>query len=95
MREIKVTMVGVYDVVQRVQLTDEQWEDSVDPETGKLYNIDLLSEEAFQQSDYTSQVCAQCSGWGRKFTRTLSDETEIVTVESASGKVIYDRDAQK
>lgn len=94
MHEIKVTQVGAYDVTQTVKLTDEQWEDSVDPETGKLHSIDLVSEEVFNQSE-VSDLCAQCSGWGRKFSRSLNDETEIVYITSASGKVLYDRDAVK
>lgn len=94
MPPIKVTLTGVYDVVQQIQLTDEQWDDAVDPETGKLYGVDTVSEEAFEQAE-SSGLCAQCSGWGRKFSRTLGDELEVATVENESGQVIYDRDAQK
>lgn len=94
MREIKVTVTGEYDVVETVQLTDEQWEDSVDPETGKLYDVDVVADALFNQSQ-TSRICAQCSGWGRKFSRSLSDETKIIYIENSLGQAIYDLDEVK
>lgn len=91
MHEIKVTTIGTYDIVQTIRLTDEQWENSVDPETGKLYDVDVVMEEVFNQSE-VSGICAQCSGWGRNFSRSHSDETEIVYIRDLAGKTLYERD---
>lgn len=92
MHEIKVTVVGTYDVVHTIQLTDKQWDNAVDPETGKLYAVDVISEEVFSQAE-DGGICAQCSGWGRKFSRSLGEETEIVHIESMNGKILYDQDS--
>lgn len=94
MKEVKVTLSGVYDIVQSVQLTDEQWENAVDPETGKLYDLDTISEETFDQAK-AGGLCDQCSGWGREFSRSLGEETDIVHISDVNGKTLYDRDAVK
>lgn len=92
MHEIKVTEVGTFQVTHTIQLTDEQWAEAVDPTTHLVVDVDLIADEVFNQSE-NGGMCARCSGWGKKFSLSLGDETEITEVNNiASGEVIYDRD---
>ena len=76
---------------ERYDVTDEQWEDAVDSDTGLVIDVGLIAEEAFLQAKGGHSVCAQCSGWGRDFSLSLDESTQIVEVTNvASGNVIYD-----
>ncbi|MFE7462331.1 hypothetical protein ACWFMI_24915 [Nocardiopsis terrae] len=48
-------------------------------------NVDDAIEKAHDQGP--SDVCAQCSGWGQKWSRHLGDELEMVEV-SVDGEVV-------
>lgn len=91
MHEVRVTETGTFQVTNVVELTDEQWADAVDPATGLVTDVGVIAEEAFRQETGGHSVCTQCSGWGRNFSLSLDDETEIVEISNvASGEIIYD-----
>lgn len=94
MPEIIVSSSGTYDITQRIELTDEEWENSVDPETGKLYAIDIVNDALFNDGEGGS-LCAHCSGYGRRYTVDLSDEREVHEVKRADDDtVIYTHERQ-
>lgn len=94
MPEIIVSSSGTYDITQRIELTDEEWENSVDPETGKLHAIDIVNDALFNDGEGGS-LCAHCSGYGRRYTVDLSDEREVHEVKRADDDtVIYTHERQ-
>lgn len=94
MPEIIVSSSGTYDITQRIELTDEEWKNSVDPETGKLYAIDIVNDALFNDGEGGS-LCAHCSGFGRRYTMDLSDEREVHEVKRADDDtVIYTHERQ-
>lgn len=94
MPEIIVSSSGTYDITQRIELTDEEWENSVDPETGKLYAIDIVND-ALSNDGEGGSLCAHCSGYGRRYTVDLSDEREVHEVKRADDDtVIYTHERQ-
>lgn len=92
MRRVRVIEIGTYEVVTTIELTDEQWENGYDPESGKFFDVDMIAEEIVNQDKGGHTICAQCSGWERKFSLTLYDETDVVTVIDVDDeRVLYDK----
>lgn len=93
MPEIIVSSSGTYDITQRIELTEEEWENAVNPETGKLHAIDIVGDVLFNDGE-GGTLCANCSGWGRKYSMSLSDEREIYEVKLSDDKTVIFSDRE-
>lgn len=90
MHQVKITSHGTFSLDQTIELTDEEWADAVDPSTGLVTDVGVIAEAAFHVGEGGS-VCAQCSGYGRKFSLDMDDQTEVVRIiDEVSGNTIYD-----
>lgn len=92
MHEIRITRHGTFGLSQTVQLTDEEWENAVDPETGRVYDLEIIEDKAHKAGE-GGTLCAQCSGFGRKFNLSLDDDLKVTEITNASSdEVIYSDD---
>lgn len=92
MRQIMISESGTFTLDRTIEVTDEEWESAVDPNTGLVTDLNVIAEALHNRGE-GGTVCAQCSGFGRGFTLSLDDETRITTVSNnVTGNVIYDED---
>lgn len=78
------------DTVTQIELTDEEWEETVSSD-GKVFSLDHVYAKLWEQGDATG-LCAQCSGWDRNWSRTMDDEGTVyeITDSDANDAVIYE-----
>lgn len=90
MPTVRVSENGTFTLDRTIKLTDEEWADAVDPETGLIIDVNIIID-AVQRDGEGGSICAQCSGWGRDFTLTLDDDmTGLQVMNEVTGNVIYD-----
>lgn len=95
MPTVRVSQNGTFTLDQTIELTDEEWEDAIDPATGLVIDINVIID-AVQRDGQGGTICAQCSGWGRNFNLTLDDDMSGLEVTNdVTGNVIYDDETDK